>query len=121
MEVQSLPSIERLDVIYVQSKGSWMDPIVTYIKDGTLPPNPLEARKIRVRLFRFTILNDELYKRGFSQPYLKCLNSEDATYVLSEIHEGICVNHSSPRSLVGKVLRARYFWPTMQKDAAKVV
>ena len=98
-----------------------MDPIVTYIKDGMLPPNPSEARKIRVRLFRCTILNDELYKRGFSQPYLKCLNSKDATYMLSEIHEGIYVNHSSPQSFVGKVLRARYFWPTMQKDAAKVV
>ena len=42
-----------------------MDPIITYIKDGTLPPDPLKARKIRVRLSRFITLNDELYKRGF--------------------------------------------------------
>ena len=32
MEVQSLHCIERLDVIYVQSKGSWMDPIVIISK-----------------------------------------------------------------------------------------
>ena len=43
-----------------------MDPIVTYIRDGTFPENPLEARKVKVRSSRFTILNDELYKRGFS-------------------------------------------------------
>ena len=43
-----------------------MDKIVTYIRDGMLLANPLEARKIKVRLSRFTILNDELYKRGFS-------------------------------------------------------
>ena len=109
MEVQNLPSIEGLDVSYIQLKGSWMDPIVTYIKDGTLLVNPSEARKIKVRSSRFTILNDELYKRGFSQPYLKCLDPEDAAYVLSEIHEGVCGNHSRPRSLVGKVVRVGYF------------
>ena len=43
-----------------------MDPIIMYIKDGNLPANPLEARKVKVRSPRFTILNDELYKRGFS-------------------------------------------------------
>ena len=98
-----------------------MDPIITYIRDGTLPSDPSEAKKIRVRSSRFTILNEELYKRGFSQPYLKCLDSKDAAYVLSEIHEGVCGNHSGPLSLVGKVVQAGYFWPTMQRDAAQVV
>ena len=98
-----------------------MDPIITYIKDNTLPPDPLEAKKIRVRLSRFTTLNDELYKRGFSQPYLKCLDSKDAAYVLSEIHEDVCGNHSGPRLLVWKVVQVGYFWQTMQKDAAQVV
>jgi len=47
-----------------------MDPIITYIKDGNLPADPSKARKVKVRLSKFTILNNELYKRGFSQPYL---------------------------------------------------
>jgi len=42
-------------------------------------------------------------------------------YVLRKIHEGICGNHLGPRSLMGKVVRAGYFWPTMQKDAIEVV
>lgn len=104
MEVQTIPSIEGFDVIYVQSKGNWMDPILTYITDGKLPPETSEARKIKIRSSRFTILNDKLYKRRFSQPYLKCLDFEDATYVLREIHEGVCRNHLSPRSPVGKVV-----------------
>ena len=58
---------------------------------------------------------------GFSQPYLKCLDLEDAKYVLREIHEGVCGNHSGPRSLVRQVVRVGHFWPTMQKDAAQVV
>jgi len=43
-----------------------MDPIITYIKSGNLPSDPMEARKVKVRSSRFTILNEELYKKGFS-------------------------------------------------------
>ena len=113
VEVQYLPSIEGLEVSCVLSGKSWLDPIVTYIKDGSLPSDPTEARKVKIKSSRFTILNDELYKKGFSQPYLKCLGLGDAEYVLREIHEGVCGNHSRPRSLVNQVVRAGYFWPTM--------
>ena len=106
MEVQNLPRIEGFDVSYVQSKGSWIDPIVTYIRDGTLPVNPSEARKIRVRSSRFMILNDELYKRGFSQPYLRCLTPDKLNYVMKDIHEGACGNHSRARSLIHKIVCA---------------
>ena len=54
-------------------------------------------------------------------PYLKCLALDEATYVLQEIHEGVYGNHPGPRSLVGKTIRAGYFWLTMQKDAAELV
>ena len=73
-----------------------MDPIISYIKDGNLPTDPLEAKKVKVKSSRFIILKDKLYKRGFSQPYLKCLNPKDVEYVLKEIHEGVCENHSRP-------------------------
>lgn len=39
----------------------------------------------------------------------------------TEVHEGICGNHSGLRSLVHKLIRARYYWPTMQKDAQTYV
>ena len=67
------------------------------------------------------ILNDTLYKRGFSMPYLRCVNEEEAKYVLKEIHEGICGDHTSSRSLIGKVIQTSYLWPTLQKDAIAYV
>ena len=54
---------------------------------------------------RFTILNGTLYKRGFSMPYLRCVNEEEAKYILEEIHEWICGDHAGPRSLISKVIR----------------
>jgi len=48
-------------------------------------------------------------------PYLKCLTPDEVTYILREIHEGVCGNHSRPQSQVGKMIRAGYFWLTMQR------
>ena len=42
---------------------------------------------------------------------------KEEDYVMREVHEGICGNHSRSRSLVHKLVRAGYYWPTMQKDA----
>ena len=54
-------------------------------------------------------------------PYLKRVDNDEAKYILKEIHEGICGDHAGPRSLVSKVIRIDYFWPTMQVDAVELV
>ena len=40
---------------------------------------------------------------------------------MKEVHEGICRNHSGARSLVHKLIRTGYYWPTMLKDAQAYV
>ncbi|XP_030963996.1 uncharacterized protein LOC115985174 [Quercus lobata] len=86
-----------------------------------LPEEKDEARKLRVRSARYLLLNEVLYKRGFSQPYLRCLASDEANYVLREVHEGACGNHSGAKSLVSKIVRAGYYWSNMQADAKAYV
>ena len=66
-------------------------------------------------------MNDTLYKRGFSMPYLKCMDKEEAKYILEEIHEGVYGDYAGPRSLVSKVIRTGYFWPTMLVNARELV
>ena len=104
MEIQKRPSIEEVPTFTIQSTNSWMTPIIAFLQDGHLPQNAEEAKKIKKRAARFTILNDTLYKRGFFMPYLKCVDEEEAKYVLEEIHKGICGDHTGPRSLVCKVI-----------------
>ena len=41
--------------------------------------------------------------------------------MLREVHEGICDNHIGARALAGKVLRQRYYWPTILKEATDLV
>ena len=108
-EVQYISSIDIPEVLQVQNEGNWMAPIISYLKDGTLPKGKDKARKLRVRLARYVLLNNALYKRGFSQPYLRCLSPDEANYVLREVHEGACGNHSGAKSLIHKVVRAGYY------------
>ena len=96
-------------------------PLISYLKNGMLPNGKDAARKLKVQASRFILIKDVLYKRGFSRPYLRCLVPEEAEYVMREVHEGICGNHSGARSLVHKLIRAGYYWPTMQKDAKAYV
>ena len=98
-----------------------MTSIISFLLDGHLRQDTDEVRKIRKRAARFMILNDTLYKRGFSMPYLKCVHQDEAKYILEEIHEGVCGDHAGPKSLVSKVIRSGYFWPTMQADAVELV
>ena len=39
---------------------------MSYLKDGLLPEDKEEARKLRVRAAKFVLMNEVLYKRGFS-------------------------------------------------------
>ncbi|XP_065621915.1 uncharacterized protein LOC136064288 [Quercus suber] len=116
-EIQYMPSIDILEVQQVEGRTSWITPIVSCLKDGRLPEEKDKARKLRVRAARYVLMDEILYKRGFSQPYLRCLAPDEANYIIREIHEGACGNHSGARSLVHKIVCAGYYWPSMQADA----
>ena len=109
IEVQKRPSIKEVPTFVIQSTNSWITPIISFLQDRRLPQDVEEAKKIKKRAAKFTILNDTLYKRGFSMPYLKCVDKDEAKYILKEIHEGVCGDHAGTRSLVNKVIRTSYF------------
>ena len=98
-----------------------MTPIMSYLKDERLLEGKDKARKLRIRLARYVLMEEILYKRGFSQPYLRCLAPDETNYVLREVHEGACGYHSGARSLVHKLVHAGYYWPTIQADAKAYV
>ncbi|XP_020207156.1 uncharacterized protein LOC109792185 [Cajanus cajan] len=95
--------------------------IWNYLKEGTLPEDKDEARKMRVRSSKFVIIGNELFKRGISAHLLKCLTKSQATYVIEEIHRGICGMHSGARSMATRVIQAGYYWPMLKSDCKDYV
>jgi hypothetical protein len=83
-----------------------MMPIKEYIEEGKLSDDPTEAKTIKRRACKHTIIEGRLFKRGFSTPLLKCLDSGKAAYVLEEVHEGVVGQHLGGRALARKLLRA---------------
>ena len=121
LEVIRHSSLQTIEENPIETETCWTTPIISYLERGTLPNDCHEARRIKVCASRFTILQGTQYKKGFSLPYLRCLAPEEAEYVLREIHEGICGNHSGARLLSKKVIRAGYYWPSIQADANLLV
>ena len=126
MHVQANPSVTEastcntIEASQADNQG-WMEVIIKYLWTGTLPEEPKQAHKIRVQAARFTLIERHLYKRSFTGPYLRCLNHSEALYVLAELHEGICGNHSGGRFMAHRAHSQGYYWPTMKKDAAAYV
>ncbi|XP_021768330.1 uncharacterized protein LOC110732666 [Chenopodium quinoa] len=122
VEVRRSRSIDQeIGVQCVEAEPSWMDPILAYKLQGTLPEDKSIVAKIKRIGSRFIVYNGELLKQCFSAPLLKCVGPTDADYILWEIHFGICGNHIGGRALAHKALRARYYWPTMIQDAKGLV
>ena len=57
-----------------------------------------------------------LYKKGKDQVLLRCVDSSKASKIVGEINEGICGTHANGHRMVGQVMRAGYYWLTLERD-----
>ena len=111
---QSLPRVILVEDLYrpteinevaahvhqIRVGPSWMDPIISFLKEDTLPSDKLEAEKIWQKVPRFWLSEDQkLYKCFFSGPFLLCVHLETSELPLEELHGGICGSHIGGRSL----------------------
>ena len=86
-----------------------------------LPTDPMSARKLRKQANWYVIYQNELYKKSFSLPLLKCATATEALKIMEQIHERICGNHIGGKALALKALRAGFYWPRMLGDAQAYV
>ncbi|KFK32028.1 hypothetical protein AALP_AA6G190900 [Arabis alpina] len=90
----------------------WMDQIRAYIVSGKLPSNKWAARKLQKHAARYVLLDENIYRYGFSGPLLTCVEGQEARQVMEEVHSGSCGNHSGGKALAIKIKRHGHFWPT---------
>ena len=122
--IESLPqrSIDEVvEQLCLDLELSWLDPFVSYLKDWKLSENDLEAGEVKMKAQKFILINEELCKRSFTQPLLKCARRRKANYILREIHEWICESHIGAQTLYQKAIRQGCYWPTMVSDTEQLV
>ncbi|XP_052728478.1 uncharacterized protein LOC128195277 [Vigna angularis] len=82
------PPVECLTVHEVSDRPDWRKDIREVIQrqENDLRVRVAEAKKAA----RYLLIGEDLYKRSFSSPLLKCVSLEEAEYVMRELHEGAC-------------------------------
>ena len=93
----------------IDPSPNWINLIFEFLKERKTPEDKNKARWIKYQANRYMILNGKLYRRGYAMPYLRCLQLDEAKYVMKEIHKGVCDNHLGKGSLAQKVLRQGYY------------
>nr|GEY58763.1 reverse transcriptase domain-containing protein [Tanacetum cinerariifolium] len=98
LETKSITGKEVTAVIE-EEDPTWMTELVNYLKEGILPGDEKEARKLRLKARQYELIEGALYKQSFLTPWLRCVGPLQAEYVMKEIHEGSCSMHVGPRPL----------------------
>ena len=113
---------ETSQIHQIRARPSWMDSIMQFLKEDTLPEERVEVDKVRRKATRYWLSeNQKLYKRSFSGPYFLCVHPELTESLLEELHEGICGSHTGGRSLAHRAITQGYWWPNMQREAQEYV
>jgi hypothetical protein len=99
----------------------WRRPIIKYIKNEEEPDDKNAAERIARQSAHYTLIGETLYRRGASGVFMKCILSSTGKRLLDEVHAGQCGIHAASKTLVGKVFRSRFYWPTAKSDAAELV
>lgn len=103
--MKEIPSItKKKAMIQLYSKMSWLTPIKKCLQDKEEPEDKFEHRKLRNRVIRYTLIDEELYRPLFTLPYLKSLTKYETEYTLKEVCEVVYENHLRARIIAHKLL-----------------
>jgi len=78
-----------------------------------LPLEEMKAKKVKLKVSHYVVMNDETFRRGISRPLMKCTNEHQTQYVMDEVHRRICGMHIGGKSMATRVIRVGYYWPTI--------
>ncbi|XP_070022717.1 uncharacterized protein [Nicotiana sylvestris] len=105
-----------------QMLGTYEARMQQYLKKyGTVPDDKKKAHALRKKAAQYCLKQDNLYHKMFGGPLARCLGPSQMEYVMKEIHEGHCGNHTGGRPLVRTLIRSGYYWPKMEKEAESFV
>lgn len=95
--------------------------IINYLRYGKSLDDTRESVKLWRIAIWFSIIEDTLYRRGFSLPFLRHVHDRKVKMRLTEVYEGKCGEHAGSQILAHKLLRQWYYWSTLHQDAWEIV
>ena len=92
--------------------------IKRYVESKEYPPEASDndKRTLRRLAVGFFLSGTVLYKRNHDMVLLRCMSAKEAERMLGEVHEGSFGTHANGHAMARKILRAGYYWLTMESD-----
>jgi hypothetical protein len=111
--LQVTNDIEGHRIVNLIMTEDWWALITLYLQGHYHPTDINEAKRLKNRSRDFALVGGQLYKKGISQPMLKCVTETEGIQIICEVHSGTCGSHSGPRALTAKVIRQGFYWPAI--------
>ena len=108
-EISEYPNIFQSD--------SYKD-IVYFLQNMNCPPEMVKSKRraFKLKAIKYCIMENNLYWKDPTGILLKCVDEEEAQRIMTEMHAGACGGHMYSKSIVNKILKAGYYWPTLFSD-----
>uniref|UniRef100_A0A803L268 Reverse transcriptase domain-containing protein n=1 Tax=Chenopodium quinoa TaxID=63459 RepID=A0A803L268_CHEQI len=101
----------------IANQTSWIQTIFDYLEQDTLPENKVEARALRFKASKYTIIQGVLFKKLTRDILQRYIEEDMYEQILKDFHDGECGAHSGGRTLANRILTYDYYWPTLRNDA----
>ena len=62
VEIRGQPSTKGEQILKIKEQDEWMTPIFSYLKEGWLPEDKKEVRKIHIKIAFFIIIDHVMYR-----------------------------------------------------------
>jgi hypothetical protein len=94
-----------------------------YMKNQTCPDHLIDykRRALRLKASKYCMIQGGLGWKNLDGMILKCVDNIKAQKLMEELNIGFCGGHHVAQTTTHKILRARYYWPTMLADVHKFV
>jgi len=70
---------DPIQVCTVEEGDTWMIPYRRYLADGILPLEPEEGKKIKRNSAKYTLVDGEVFRHGFTHSILVCVSGDQCT------------------------------------------
>lgn len=101
----------------------WYADVISYLQKMKCPERMSgnKRRTLELHAIKCVIVSGKILWENSDGVMLKCVDYDQSQKLLTKMHNGVCGGHYMAKKTTHKILRARFWWPTVFKDAHQLV
>jgi hypothetical protein len=101
----------------------WYSHIIYFLQNLSVPSylTKTQGRDLKLKAINLCINDKLLFCKNPTGILLRCINQEESTKIMIELHNSECGEHHYWKTTAHKILRAGYYWPSLFLDVCQFV